>query len=85
MNQQSNFTIEVAVLRRGPYKDLRHHKHALGLYKNPRKDPEPCNLAKSGEADGAPGRVGAQGGGHAHLGLACARSWDGRTPDGRAR
>jgi hypothetical protein len=40
---------------------------------------------KSGEAGGAPGRVRAQGGGHAHLGLACARSLDGRTPNGGAR
>jgi hypothetical protein len=41
--------------------------------------------AKSGEAGGAPGRVGAQGGGHAHLGLAGTRSLGGKTPYNGAR
>jgi hypothetical protein len=41
--------------------------------------------ANSGEAGGAPGRAGARGGGHAHLGLDCARSLGGRAPDGGAR
>jgi hypothetical protein len=44
-----------------------------------------CGSAKSGEAGGASGRVGAQGGGHSHLGLTCTRSLGGRTPDGGAR
>jgi hypothetical protein len=44
-----------------------------------------ARLGQIRQGPGAPGRVGAQGGGHAHLGLVGARSLGRKTPYGGAQ
>jgi hypothetical protein len=44
-----------------------------------------ARLSQIRRGRGAPGRVGAQGGGHAHLGLAGARSLGGKAAHGGGR
>jgi hypothetical protein len=41
--QQICYTIEDAVLHRGPWKDLKSHINALGSRKRPRKEINPSN------------------------------------------
>jgi hypothetical protein len=44
-NQQIDYTIEDVLFHQGPYKELRHYNHALGLWKNPQKDLGACIVA----------------------------------------
>jgi hypothetical protein len=48
--QQICYTIEDAVVQRGPWKDLKSHRYVLGSRKRPQKEINPCNwvLSKGG-------------------------------------